>query len=223
MEELKRRTLELLLGSGAIRFGEYRLKSGRISPYFVNIGNVTGGDTISELSDLMAEKTEADIGIEGFDVVFGPAYKGIVLASALAVSLCKRHDAIKGFAYDRKERKTHGEGGDLIGVDMKGKRVLLVDDVITDGKTKIEAIDRIEGEAKAEVIGILVVVDRMERDGDGKIFSRIIEEKRGVMVHSLISVIDIIEYIEAVGADGLGIAADILVKLKKFVDYPKGG
>ncbi|MBN1572695.1 MAG: orotate phosphoribosyltransferase [Deltaproteobacteria bacterium] len=221
MEELKRRTIGLLLTSGAVRFGEFRLKSGRMSPYFVNLGDLADGRAISELAGLMADKIKADTGLEGFDVVFGPAYKGIVLASALTSSLYERYDVVKGFAYDRKESKTHGEGGDFIGTDLEGKRVLLVDDVITDGKTKIDAIDRLEGETKAEVVGILVVVDRMERGGDGRVFSKVIEDKCNVKVSSLISVIDIIEHIEAAGADGLGISAEVLVELKRFVDYPK--
>jgi orotate phosphoribosyltransferase len=220
MEELKKRAIELLLDSGAVRFGEFRLKSGRVSPYFVNLGDVAEGRGISELASLMAEKIAGDVGLDGFDVLFGPAYKGIVLASALASSLYERHGVVRGFAYDRKESKAHGEGGDFIGADLKGGRVLLVDDVITDGGTKIEAIDRLEGEAKAGVVGILVVVDRMEMSGEGKVFSKVIEEMRGVKVHSLISVIDIIEYIEDAGADGLGISAEVFAELKRFVDYP---
>lgn len=221
MEERKKRTIELLMEHGALRFGEYRLKSGRISPYFVNLGDVADGRGISELANLMADKIKADVGLDSFDALFGPAYKGIVIASAAASCLYRDFGVVKGFAYDRKETKSHGEGGGLVGVNLKrgGRRILVVDDVITDGKTKIDTIDRLERETEVVVVGILVVVDRMERDANGKTFSRVIEERCGVTLFSLITIIDIIEYLEAVGTDRAGISAEAFGELKKSVDY----
>lgn len=221
MEEGKKKTIELLIDHGALRFGEFRLKSGRISHYFINLGDVADGGGITELARLMVNKMEADIGLDGFDVIFGPAYKGIVLASATAFCLYRDFGVVKGFAYDRKEVKSHGEGGGFVGVNLmeEGKRILIVDDVITDGKTKIDTIDLIEGGTGAKVMGILVVVDRMERDTDGRIFSRVIEERCGVKLLSLVSILDIVEYIEEVGNEAAGISKELLDRLIESVGH----
>ena len=121
------------------------------------------------------------------------------------------------FAYDRKEKKAHGEGGSFVGagLDRPDCRVLLLDDVITDGGTKVEAVDRIRSETGATVTGVLVVVDRMEKDDTGAPYSARIQEQTGVPIHSLTTLVDIVEYIEARGPELLGIDRDVFDSLKE--------
>jgi orotate phosphoribosyltransferase len=215
MQDYMRNTVRLLIETGALRFGDFVLKSGRKSPYFINIGDISDGDSVGALGKVLAEKIVADIGTDTFDVLFGPAYKGIVLASVTAACLSFEHGISKGFCFDRKEAKAHGEGGSFIGCDLMGKekRLLLIDDVITDGRTKIETIQRIASETKAVATGILSVVDRMERDDSGHLFSAVIAEKTGVPVWSVVNLSDIVGFIREAGATSLGIPEDVLGRL----------
>ncbi len=207
MLEYQKKAVRLLIESGALRFGDFVLKSGRKSPYFVNIGDIADGDSIADLGKILSEKIVVDIGTANFDVLFGPAYKGIVLASVTAACLSLEYEISKGFCFDRKEAKAHGEGGSFVGCDLMGtkKRLLLVDDVITDGRTKIETIGRITSETKGVVTGILSVVDRMERDDAGRLFSAVIAETTGVPVWSVVDLSDIVGFIREVGTESLGV------------------
>ena len=224
MEEIKRKTVRLLIKSGALRFGDFVLKSGRKSPYFVNIGDIAGGDSVAALGSILAEKIILDIGTDTFDVIFGPAYKGIVLASVTAACLSSERGVSRGFCFDRKEAKEHGEGGSFIGCDLtrEKKRLLIIDDVITDGKTKIETIEKITAGTTAEVTGILAVVDRMEIDGDGRLFSTVIAQATGVPVHSVVDLSDIVEYIREEGAAALGVPETAFKALSGLVQQRKG-
>ncbi len=207
MKQYQKQTVQLLIESGALRFGDFVLKSGRKSPYFINIGAIADGDCVGALGKLLADTIVADIGTDTFDVLFGPAYKGIVLASVTAACLALQHGVSRGFCFDRKEAKGHGEGGGFIGCDLMGerKRLLVIDDVITDGKTKIETIEKITSQTNAVVTGILSVVDRMEKTDDGRLFSTVIAETSGVPVRSVVSLSDIVEYIRESGAASLGV------------------
>ncbi len=207
MQEYQKKTVRLLIESGALRFGDFVLKSGRRSPYFINIGDIADGDSVGALGKILAEKIVADIGAETFDVLFGPAYKGIVLASVTAACLSLSHGISKGFCFDRKEAKGHGEGGSFIGCDLTGerKRLLIIDDVITDGKTKIETIQKITSGTTAVVTGILSVVDRIEVDDSGRLFSSVIAESTGVPVRSVVDLFDIVGFIRQQGAASLGV------------------
>ncbi|MCS3507811.1 MULTISPECIES: orotate phosphoribosyltransferase [Achromobacter] len=153
------------LDEGVLRFGSFKVKSGRISPYFFNAGLFNSGRAVGKLAQFYAQAL-LDSGVQ-FDMLFGPAYKGIPLATATAVALAG-HPAMDGrndvpFAYNRKEAKDHGEGGTLVGAPLKGK-VVIIDDVITAGTSVRESVEIIRN-AGAEPAAVLIALDRMERAG----------------------------------------------------------
>lgn len=159
MTDHRSRFLHLALRADALRFGEFTLKSGRISPYFFNAGRFDSGDALAELAACYADAADAS-GLE-FDLLFGPAYKGIPLATALACEYARRGRDLP-LAFNRKEAKAHGEGGSLIGAPLAGRRVLIVDDVITAGTAIREALAIIR-EAGGAPAGIVIALDRQER------------------------------------------------------------
>ena len=162
MHDFQRQFLQAALARDALRFGQFTLKSGRISPYFFNAGRFDGGAALAALGQAYAHTLLAS-GI-ALDVLFGPAYKGIPLATATAIALAGLgHDL--PLAFNRKEAKDHGEGGSLIGASLHGQRVLIVDDVITAGTAIREAIDIIRA-AGGTPCGVLIALDRQERAGD---------------------------------------------------------
>ncbi len=158
----KQRFLQLALRSQALRFGEFTLKSGRLSPYFFNAGKFDSGAKLAELAACYADAVEAS-GVQ-FDLLFGPAYKGIPLASALACEFARRGRDLP-MAFNRKEAKAHGEGGMLIGAPLEERQVLIVDDVITAGTAIREALALISA-GGGRVAGIVVALDRQEVLGD---------------------------------------------------------
>jgi orotate phosphoribosyltransferase len=164
--------LEFALQCGALTFGDFTTRSGRRTPYFFDAGRFDRGSTLGRLARFYAQ-TLADARAQGrvrFDMLFGPAYKGIALASSTAVALAGL-DLDVAFAYNRKERKDHGEGGELIGAPLHG-RVMIVDDVITDGAAKREAVELIRARG-AEPAGVVIMLDRMERTGAEGALSRL--------------------------------------------------
>lgn len=167
MTDHRSRFLQLALRVEALRFGEFTLKSGRQSPYFFNAGRFDSGAALAELAGCYADAVAA-AGL-GFDLLFGPAYKGIPLATALACEYARRgHDL--PLAFNRKEAKTHGEGGTLIGAPLAGRRVLIVDDVITAGTAIREALGLIR-DAGGIPAGIVIALDRQEVAPDGPALS----------------------------------------------------
>lgn len=167
MTDHKSRFLHLALQAQALRFGEFTLKSGRSSPYFFNAGRFDSGDKLAQLAACYADAIES-AGLK-FDLLFGPAYKGIPLATALACEFCRRGRDLP-VAFNRKEAKAHGEGGMLIGAPLEERRVLIVDDVITAGTAIREALGLIHA-GGGRVAGIVVALDRQEvlgevREGD---------------------------------------------------------
>lgn len=191
MQQNKKRFIELAIKYQVLKFGEFTLKSGRVSPYFFNAGLFNSGYALAELGSCYAQAIidrEVD-----YDVLFGPAYKGIPLVTAIAYALSVNHGIDKAYAFNRKEVKTHGEGGQIVGADLQGK-VLIVDDVITAGTAIREAVEIIQAEG-AQTSAVLIALDRQEK-GRSEL-SAIQEVKRDydIDVASIISLADLIDYL----------------------------
>jgi orotate phosphoribosyltransferase len=190
--------IELAQRCDVLKFGEFTLKSGRVSPYFFNAGAFAGGAALAVLGRCYAQCI-VDSGVQ-FDVLLGPAYKGIPLAVATAVALADHHGQDVAFAYNRKEAKTHGEGGLLVGAPLRG-RVLVIDDVITAGTAVREVIQMIR-EAGAALAGVAIGLDRQER-GAGELSAvQEVEQSESVPVFSIITMSHIIGYLEAADQQG---------------------
>jgi orotate phosphoribosyltransferase len=175
------RFLDLALARDVLRFGEFTLKSGRTSPYFFNAGRFDSGAALAELGECYADALESS-GLD-FDMLFGPAYKGIPLATALAVALARRGRDLP-LAFNRKEAKAHGEGGVLIGAPVQG-RVLIVDDVITAGTAIRESIETIRA-AGGQPCGVLIALDRQERGQTGqRSAAQEVSAEFGLPVHAI--------------------------------------
>ena len=176
-----------------IEFGDFKLKSGRSSPYFFNLGAVSSGSALTELGRFYADAIVAS-GIE-FDVIFGPAYKGIPIASITASCLHQYHGTDKAIAYNRKEAKDHGEGGQLVGAALTGQRVLILDDVITAGTAVREALALI-ADAGGTTVGIAVGFDRQEQDPNGDSAIAALERKHRLSVICIADFNDLLECAE---------------------------
>jgi len=193
MHDYQREFLDFTLGTGVLRFGEFRLKSGRVSPYFFNAGLFDSGGRLARLGRYYASAIRAS-GIE-YDMVFGPAYKGIPLVSAMAIALADHHGIDVPFAFNRKEAKDHGEGGSIVGSALKG-RVLIVDDVISAGTSVRESIDIIQA-AGAQPAGVIIALDRQEKGQDDRSAVAEVEQNFGIPVASIVRLADLIGYLEA--------------------------
>lgn len=194
MKAYKSEFLELALELEVIRFGEFTLKSGRVSPYFFNSGEFNTGYAAAKLGRCYASAI-ADLDVE-FDVIFGPAYKGIPLVVLAAAALAEHHDLDYPFAFNRKEAKAHGEGGSIIGAAISGRKVLIVDDVITAG-TAIKEVTAVIGEAGGTAVGVLVALDREEIGTRARIPAKQqLEAEIGIPVRSIVSLTDFVEHLE---------------------------
>ncbi|EHE6926316.1 orotate phosphoribosyltransferase [Vibrio cholerae] len=195
MKAYQREFIEFALEKQVLKFGEFTLKSGRKSPYFFNAGLFNTGRDLARLGRFYAAAL-VDSGIE-FDVLFGPAYKGIPIATTTAVALTDHHDVDTPYCFNRKEAKDHGEGGNLVGSKLEG-RVMLVDDVITAGTAIRESMELIQAN-KADLAGVLVAIDRQEK-GKGELSAiQEVERDFGCAVISIVSLTDLITYLEQQG------------------------
>jgi orotate phosphoribosyltransferase len=214
MQQYKENFIRFLVKSGALKFGDFTLKSGRKCPYFLNMGSFNKGSLISELGQYYAEALNGNI--QDYDIVFGPAYKGIPLAVATAAQTFGLFKKDAGFSYNRKEAKDHGEGGLIVGAPMTAdSKVVVVDDVMTAGTAVRETFELLAKSGNPKVVGVLIAVDRMERgqgpsarrEGEASGFAgaertnksaiQEVKEQFGVQVYSIVTIEEIIECLGA--------------------------
>jgi len=192
MKDYQKEFIEFAIEKKVLKFGEFTLKSGRISPYFFNAGLFNSGRDLARLGRFYAAALmDSDI---QYDLLFGPAYKGIPIATTTAVALADSYDLDLPYCFNRKEAKTHGEGGSLVGSELQG-RVMLVDDVITAGTAIRESMDIIQAH-NAELAGVLIALDRQEKGKAELSAIQEVERDYGAKVISIVQLSDLITYLE---------------------------
>ena len=193
MQAYQRDFIRFAIDRGVLRFGEFTLKSGRTSPYFFNAGLFNTGSALAQLGRFYAAAI-VDSGIS-FDVLFGPAYKGIPLAATTAVALAEHHDRDLPWCFNRKEAKAHGEGGSLVGSPLEGD-ILIIDDVITAGTAIREVMQIIASQEGAKAAGVLIALNRQER-GNGELSAiQEVERDFGIPVVSIVSLNQVLQFLE---------------------------
>lgn len=187
--------IEFMVLSGVLTFGDFVTKSGRKTPFFINTGNYKTGEQISRLGGFYAESIMENIS-GGFDILYGPAYKGIPLAVGAVSALFQKYGVNAGYCFNRKEVKDHGEGGTLIGcVPKDGDRVLIVEDVITAGTSVRESIPILKAQADVQVAGLIISVNRMEKGQGSKTALAEVEEEFGIKTMSIVNIREIVAHL----------------------------
>ena len=202
LTQAKKEFIEFMMGADVLRFGEFKTKSGRLTPYFVNTGNYRTGAQIAALGKFYAACIREACG-EDFTAMFGPAYKGIPLVTAAASALSTLYGIDKPYFFNRKEVKDHGEGGSLVGYQPKdGDSVIIIEDVITAGTAVRETVPILKAAADVKVTDMFISVDRCEVGKEGvKTAGMEVKEGFGINVHAIITVRDIREYLSEHGTD----------------------
>ena len=210
----KKQFIEFMMSADVLRFGDFVTKSGRNTPYFINTGNYKTGLQSSKLGEFYASCIQNTVG-DHFDAMFGPAYKGIPLATSAAGALARNHGIDKPFFFNRKEAKDHGEGGSLVGYQPKdGDKIIIIEDVITAGKAIRETMPALLGAANASVTDMFISVNRCEvGKTPGKTAVMEVKEEFGITVHALVTVEDIHEYLQQAGG-----YQDLLPKMEAYMD-----
>jgi len=212
MQPYQLRFIDLALARSALRFGRFTLKSGRESPYFFNAGLFNDGEALKVLGQCYADILHASN--LDFDMLFGPAYKGIPLVSATAIALAERHDRSVPWAFNRKEVKNHGEGGQMVGHTLTGK-VVIVDDVITAGTAIRESVELIR-RGGAEPVAVLLALDRQERGQEGRSAIQEVEAALGLRCISLLTLADLIEILAHATPDRDALPEEYLKALRDY-------
>ncbi|GMT40777.1 MAG: orotate phosphoribosyltransferase [bacterium] len=193
MQDFRREFLDFAIQSGVLRFGQFTLKSGRNSPYFFNTGLFNSGNGLAQLGRFYA-RAIIQSGIK-FDMLFGPAYKGIPIAAATVIALSDYHGLDIPYAFDRKETKDHGEGGNIVGAPLQG-RVLIIDDVITAGLSAAYSIKLIR-ESKADAAGFVIALDRQEKTADSDTSAlQLLQQEQNLPVFSIATLEDLVELLQ---------------------------
>lgn len=212
MQDYQLRFIDLALSRDALRFGNFKLKSGRESPYFFNAGLFSDGEAAAVLGQCYAAAILRS-GVE-FDMIFGPAYKGIPLATALAIALSTQHGRNVAYAFNRKEAKDHGEGGTVVGSPLRG-RVMVVDDVITAGTAVRESLEIIRN-AGAQPVAVALALDRQERGQGNCSAVQEIESQHGLSCVSVVTLADLIETLANPPDGQARISAEQLTSLRDY-------
>ncbi|MBC8559397.1 orotate phosphoribosyltransferase [Fumia xinanensis] len=210
----KKEFIEFMMSADVLRFGEFKTKSGRLSPYFVNTGNYRTGKQIDTLGKFYAQCIKETCG-ENFTAMFGPAYKGIPLATAAAGALAREYGINKPYFFNRKEAKDHGEGGSLVGYQPQdGDKIIIIEDVITAGTAVRETVPVLMNAAKVTVNDMFISVNRCEvGQNAGKTAVMEVKEEFGIDVHAIVTVKDIREYLA-----GEGNYSEMLQKMDAYME-----
>ena len=198
----KEEFIEFMLESEALSFGDFVTKSGRKTPFFINTGKYRTGEQISKLGSFYAECILENMG-DKFDVLYGPAYKGIPLAVSAGIALFKNHGMNVNYCFNRKEEKDHGEGGSLIGyAPKKGDRIILIEDVITAGTSVRESIQLLKSHADVNIVGLIISVNRMEKGQREKTAIQEVEDEFGIKTMSISTIKDIVAHLHGKSING---------------------
>jgi len=204
--------IDLMQEAGVLLFGDFTLKSGRKSPYFCNMGNFRTGAQLDAIGKAYAANINRVCGGD-FDALFGPAYKGIPLASVTAAALYREHGIDRPYCFNRKEAKTHGEGGIIVGHQPKdGDRLIITEDILTAGTALREVLPLLKSIADVTVQHMFIAVDRMEKSGDDGLSAvQQVKAELGIEVHAVVTIADIFEYLQAKNTD-----ADLLERMAQY-------
>lgn len=208
--------VDFLIQSKVLKFGEFTLKSGRKAPYFINAGGFDDGEKITRLSGFYAQKI-IDLGLDSVDAIFGPAYKGIPLCVSTAMSLQQNFKKNIGFCFNRKEAKTHGDGGEYVGKALtKGMKIVLVEDVVTAGSTLNEVVPVLREKVGVEIAGVIILVDRAEKGSGNCSAVEEAQAKHGIKIHPLVSIHDIISYLSEKNSSGFTIDGELRSRIEQY-------
>ncbi|MFA5820672.1 MAG: orotate phosphoribosyltransferase [Candidatus Gracilibacteria bacterium] len=201
MKQYKKDFIQFLVKAEALKFGEFTLKSGRKAPYFLNVGSFYTGEFAHQLGKFYAEAF-LDTGVEA-EVIFGPAYKGIPLSVLTVEALYDEHKKNLAYTFNRKEAKDHGEGKVLVGAPLsENTRVMLIDDVVTAGTAVRETVEILKANGNPKIVGVLIAMNRMEKNNEGKNAIAELEETLGAKVYSIVDLDDVVEALkDTLGAE----------------------
>jgi orotate phosphoribosyltransferase len=215
MENYKKEFIEFMVHSNVLTFGDFTTKSGRKTPFFINTGNYDTGEQLMKLGKYYARALHDALG-EDFDCLFGPAYKGIPLASVTAVSLCAEYEKNSTYCFNRKEVKDHGEGGTVVGHKLKdGERIVIVEDVTTAGTSIRQSVPLLKNIAEVDIKALVVSVDRMEKGKGEKSALAELREEFGLITIPIVTLDEIVEYLYKREINGQVIITD---EIKQRID-----